>query len=48
MIISNETGKREAQFSRNCITENSCFKNFRIYMIIYMIKFHYDNTENNK
>ena len=41
MVISNETRYREAQFSRNCIMEKSCFRYFKI----YMIKFHYYNTE---
>ena len=41
MVISNETRNREAQFSRNCIMEKSCFRYFKI----YMIKFHNYNTE---
>ena len=46
MVISNETRNHEAQFSRNCIMEKSCCRYFKnIYDKIYMIKFHYRNTE---
>ena len=41
MVISNETRNREGLFSRNCIMEKSCFRYFKI----YIIKFHYYNTE---
>ena len=42
MVTSNEMRNREAQFSRNCIMEKSCFRYFKLQFVFCLRGIHFD------